>query len=576
MNKWVFALACVLALLGTADGQSYVVVSGNSMPITSPSNLMVDYALSAYDPTLGPGDTGTITLIIRNTGSQRAEDVQLYIPDVPNIKAGKSFFLGTISAQSTATVSLTYTISPKADIGIITLPVMLTYDGYDSDAKRVNNIQANYDFPLKVYGNPKLSIEAIDFGDIDIGSAFNVTIRLKNQDREAYKAVATLGGAEQSQMDMPSMAQAAASQGGLAPLLAAAQSTPALASGLAALSSTASAGSSQEKAITILGSDRKFIGSIGPGETVPVTFTLYVSDRAVSGAYSLPLTIDYENKGRAQLSDTFNIGVYVTGKPQVSFSNVKTDPNEIRQDERDVEVKVTVENIGTKEVDNFRMTLEPAGPFKNARSYVQTQELGSVKTQDSSTVSFYVDVDKGAKQGLYPLTFLVEYKLGTKHVNETKTVQIALKDSPDFQVASPPISAAAGEKGRIQAKVTNNGKKCESVTLWVMKKSDQPFDFDDKSQYIGDLDAGESGEAALTFTTDAAAKAQEYLVPMEIRCTLDDKVEVYSASARVTVAAAGRLDNVPAALVAAVAVAAALAVWAAKNRLSGRGKDKTE
>ena len=570
MNE-ICVLACILFMAGAPAAQTYSSASGATRAASFDSSVMVDYSLSTYDSSLEPGDTGTLVLVLRNNGLYKSENVEVNIADTPYIKIAKKFFMGTIQAGATSTVSLTYRIASDAPMGIQTLSIKLNYDGYDAYGVKQENLVSTYDFPLRVYGSPKISVDQVKFDGVDIGAPFTITLYLKNQNTEAFKTTVTLEGASQ----LSSAASEASQSSAASSLLQLVSANP---SALAGLASTASSLSSAgEKAITILDSNQKYVGTLAQGETVPVTFRAYISEKAVSGAYSLPLTIQYENKGKVAQSEELEIGVFVTGKPQVSFSNVKTDPSEIHQDEKDVEVKVTVENIGTKEVDNFRMTLQPDGPFRNARSYVQTQELGTVKTQDSSIVSFYVDVDKGAKPGLYPLAFLAEYKLGIKYVNETKFIQIALKDSPDFTVTSPTISVVAGEKGRIQAKVTNNGKKCESVTLWVMKKSDQPFEFDDKSQYIGDLDVGEGGEAALTFTTDAAAKEQDYIVPMEIRCTLDDKVEVYSASTRITVTAASQLDSVPTALVAAVVLALALALWGAKNYVKGgRGKEKPE
>jgi len=573
----ICVMVCVfMAFPESASAQSYVMVSGTSMPISSPSNVMVDYSLSTYDTTLEPGDMGTLTLVLKNTGSQRAENVEVIIPDVPMIKISKKFFIGTISAQSTASISVTYLISQNADVGIYTLPVQIQYDGYDSDLKKVNDIRANYDFPMKIYGNPKLTIEGLGFGEIDIGQAFDMTATVKNQGSQAYKVVAGLGGAEQApQSDQAAFTQNAAVPSSLTPYVQMIQSNPAVMSGLSSIAAQATKATASEKAITVLDTDKKYVGDIPQGASVPVSFRVYVSDRAVSGAYTLPLALEYENKGRDKMSEKFNIGVYVSGRPEISFTNVKTDPQEIHQDEKDVEVKVTVENIGTKEVSNFKMTLDPSLPFKNSRSYVQTKELGMVKPKDASAVSFYIDTAEKTRPDIYGLNFNVEYTVGTKNQKETKTIQIAVKDSPDFELTAPEVNVTAGEKGRITARVVNKGKKCDSVTLWAMKKSDQPFEFDDKSQYIGDLDTDEGGEASLGFTADSAAKERKHIVPLEIRCTLDNKVEVQAESVRVNVLQKeGSVANTHPALLGAGAIIAALVLYSAFHALRSMTKSR--
>jgi uncharacterized membrane protein len=219
------------------------------------------------------------------------------------------------------------------------------------------------------------------------------------------------------------------------------------------------------------------------------------------------------------------------------------------------------------------MTLLTAAPFLNSRSYTQTKELGMVKIRDSSTQSFFIDVAEKSPPGLYHLDFMIQYQIGARNVNETRGIQLALKDSPDFAIASPDVNVTAGDGGRIVARITNNGKKCDSVTLWVMKKSDQPFDFADKSQYIGDLDQGGSGDASIQFSVDASAQERNYIVPLEVRCTLDNKVDISSKSTRINVIRQEKsMLNVPTSLVIALLILVALAVYAISKIQNSQAK----
>jgi hypothetical protein len=563
--KTICALACVLFMAGATAAQTISVSGGATRAASLDSTVMVDYALSTYDSTLEPGDTGTLNLVLRNNGLFKAEKLEVSIADTPNVKIAKRFFLGTIQPGALSTVSFTYRITDSAPMGIQTLSIQLRYDGYDSFGVRQEDLISTYDLPLKVYGSPRISVDQVRLEGLDIGSPFTLTLYLKNQNTEAYKTTVTLEGTSQ----LSSAASAASQSPSAASLLQMVSANPSALSSLAsAASSLSSAG---EKTITILDTNQKYLGTIAKGETVPVTFSAYVSEKAVSGAYTLPLTIQYENKGKVAQTEELEIGVFVTGKPQISFTNVKTDPEEIHQDEKDVEVKVTVENIGTKEVENLKMTLMPGGPFKNAKSYVQTKDMGRLNPKDSSTVSFYIDVDERIQPGLYDLDYLIEYQSEAKNVNETKPVKVAVKDSPDFALSTGDVKVAPGETSKIPIKVVNNGKKCDSVTIWVMKKSDQPFDFQDKSQYIGDLDKGESGEASIQFTADATASERRYLVPVEVRCTLDNKVEVSSESASVTVVAAQKsLTGLPVQILLALGIVVLSIAAYAAYRLAGR------
>ncbi|MBU0762160.1 MAG: COG1361 S-layer family protein [Candidatus Altiarchaeota archaeon] len=484
-NKKIFAWICIIALIGLAEAQSYVVVSGSSLPTNTQSNLVIDYDLSKYDQNLEPGDIGTLTLVIKNTGTQDATDVLLNIPSTPKIRIDKRFFIGSVKYGAPATVSLTYQIAKDAEVGQHSIPIRLTYDGKDSDGNAISNIQTNYDYPLKVYGNPKLSIKYLQADDAKIGGDVTLKVTIMNMKTNAFNTVATL--------------------------------------------------SPQTQLVTVLGSNKQYIGEIDSAGTIELTYIVHISDTLESGAYTIPLKLEYENKGHIQHTETFDIGVYVSGKPDIGITEVTTDPQEANPGDEDVEVKVKVENIGTQEVKSLKVSLKTSDPFMESKSYLQTKDLGTVKAGHSSTVSFYVDISDTAKEGIYDLDFQMDYLVGTEKTQKTETVRIVIKEKPDFKVEAQETASYPGSMSKMDVKVTNTGKDCESVTVWVLKKTDHPFDFDDKSQLIGDLDSGETGEALLEYSVKENAQAKEYLLPLEIRCSKDNKVYITTDKAKITV-----------------------------------------
>ncbi len=68
------------------------------------------------------------------------------------------------------------------------------------------------------------------------------------------------------------------------------------------------------------------------------------------------------------------------------------------------------------------------------------------------------------------------------------------------------------------------GEDAESTSIRVFKESSQPFDFDDKTDYIGKLKPGETGEALLKFTVEKDASPKTYLLDIEIRSIDGDDV----------------------------------------------------
>lgn len=93
-------------------------------------------------------------------------------------------------------------------------------------------------------------------------------------------------------------------------------------------------------------------------------------------------------------------------------------------------------------------------------------------------------------------------------------------------VTSTPENIVPGSKADVLIKVKNTGsEKAEAVSLRVFKDTSQPFEFSEKSDFIGKLEPNESGEAVIRFTVDTKAPAKKYLIDVELR-GIDEKENV--------------------------------------------------
>ena len=249
---------------------------------------------------------------------------------------------------------------------------------------------------------------------------------------------------------------------------------------------------------------------------------------------------------------------------------MNTNPQEIHADDKDVEVKISAENTGTVEVKNLKVTMEPQTTLKSSKSYTQQKDVGILRPSESSQALFYIDVDETTQPGQYELGFDLSYQVGTEYESKRITVPITVKESPRFELTSEKTEASIGESSQMRLKVTNKGSECDSVTIWVLKKSDHPFDFEDKSQYIGDLKQGQEGEALIKFTVEDDASQKEYILPIELRCTHDDKVHIESEQTIIKVD--GKQDSQGGTIIVLAALAVVIAAVAWKRR--GKTKKK--
>jgi hypothetical protein len=93
------------------------------------------------------------------------------------------------------------------------------------------------------------------------------------------------------------------------------------------------------------------------------------------------------------------------------------------------------------------------------------------------------------------------------------------------KVTSLPEKIHAGDSVELKLIIKNiGGEDAESTSIRVFKESSQPFDFDDKTDYIGKLKPKDTGEALLKFTVEKDASPKTYLLDVEIRSIDGDDV----------------------------------------------------
>jgi len=144
-----------------------------------------------------------------------------------------------------------------------------------------------------------------------------------------------------------------------------------------------------------------------------------------------------------------------------------------------------------------------------------------------------VDVDENIKEGDFPAKLEITYKDENDDdaTYRTKILELILSIRPApyliiGSVTTSPENLEAGSNAQIKINVKNAGnKKAESVSLRVFKDASQPFEFNEKSDFVGKLEPGESGDAILGFTVDEKAPEKKYLLDVELR-GIDEKNNV--------------------------------------------------
>ncbi|TAN39044.1 MAG: hypothetical protein EPN24_05585 [Candidatus Methanoperedens sp.] len=258
-------------------------------------------------------------------------------------------------------------------------------------------------------------------------------------------------------------------------------------------------------------------------------YKLRVADNAIKGTYNVTLNWDTGNGWTKK-----EYPIYIDPKrADFVVGALVTSPEKLIADTNEAKLSVDINNIGKGNAENVKVKLLLPDGFKSSYSYSDEDSLGIIAEDGSKTATFYVDVDENIKEGDFPAKLEITYK-DENDDNATyriKTLELILPIRPApylivGSVTTTPENLVPGSKAEIQINVKNTGnKKAESVSLRVFKDASQPFEFNEKSDFVGKLEPGESGDAILRFTVDENAPEKKYLLDVELR-GIDEKNNV--------------------------------------------------
>ncbi len=277
----------------------------------------------------------------------------------------------------------------------------------------------------------------------------------------------------------------------------------------------------------------KYLGtSVGTSEKevyYVLHYKLKVADNALKGTYNV--TLGYST-GEGWTNKVFPI--YIDPKrSDFVVGALVTSPEKLIADTDEAKLSVNIDNIGKGNAQNVKVKLLLPSGFKPTFSYSDEDAIGILEKGKSKTSNFYVDIDENVTEGEYKAKLEITYRDENDEENQYRTktldLNIPIKPAPHLaieSVAYNPEKIMPGSNADLLVRVKNTGtEKADSVSLRVFKDSAQPFKFSEKSDFIGKLEPGETGEAVIRMTVEDAAVAKKYLLDVELRC-IDQKENV--------------------------------------------------
>jgi hypothetical protein len=347
-----------------------------------PTVIVTDYTVTPA--VLMPGDTGTITITIKNTAQAASE------------KENTGIVQGGVFATTKNT-----------DINVFIENVHLDENGLEvlnKDFDRVGELGPGQSVPVTfVIRAPARSGIYFPEAWIDVkdgrSTRFPILVNI-NTDIATQKK--------------PSLAIAKMLPGRVAPGDDIAADLMVENTGLTRASDIAIVVNSTVKSIALTTTGRYYIASLDPGEKSAINLR-FASDRNTPvGINPVTLSVSYHNMDGTTERQTETLGIPFKGKADIAISSVTTDP--VRPvPGNPFTLVIRVENTGTDRATSVRAILDSG--FSGTREAF----IGSIDKDSDAPAIFYL---QATKDGTVPAAISISYndEYGSHTVNETTAV----------------------------------------------------------------------------------------------------------------------------------------------------------
>lgn len=266
-------------------------------------------------------------------------------------------------------------------------------------------------------------------------------------------------------------------------------------------------------------------GMIFTGEYYNKKFRLKVNYNAPPGDYQFELRGQWYYQGKPldyYESETFVMPVKKEGI-SLDISSLNTVPSEVRPGDDYVKLSTRIENVGQKNAKSVIVDLGLPNDLKNSYSNNNRVGAGSIASGEYRDVDFYIDVDDYAKSGLYNLTYNLNYlDVDNNKYNKTIKLPFLVKSRPYLEVVKSQGSGLSGDSSKLKVIIKNSGNEdAESVDVRVLKQNSQPFSFDVRSDYIGEIKPGQTGEAIFDIDVLSDAEIKTHNLKLIVRAKGD-------------------------------------------------------
>jgi hypothetical protein len=356
--KWILIAILLLSLFTSVTSAQ------------SPALTITDYTVQPE--ILTPGELGTITVSIKNTAVNASADItDIYLFASHFEHEHKHFeHVGMLGGGSSTSVTFAFTAPEEEGIYFPAIHVVYHPEG------SLTRDTLRYPFPVRVNERTSLKEASIEVEkgipeEIRPGDEFTLALKLTNRgETSAHDIFVEIGEVQSIYSNDPS---------------------------------------------------NYYIERIEPGNSRELQLRFKSSKDTPTGTIVIPIAITYEGLSSEVKKQSELAGIGVVGEAELSISNVKTEPLNIKEGDY-FTLLVRIENTGDEDAKSVKLNL--VSPFEGTK----TAFLGKIEPDDDAPAIFRLQANK-AGELTNRLTISYKDDFGEHQLSEEITLTVSPKDN---------------------------------------------------------------------------------------------------------------------------------------------------
>lgn len=359
----LLTLLILSAQTGFAQTKTNNTVGATTSSYSGATNIVVDFGNTGLDSELRAGDTGILTLVIKNIGGQPAKNVEVYLPTVGSVNIDKRFTLGTMASGDSKTMYAPIRVNKDAAVGLHIIQARVSYDGYTAEGLAKENQLSTLEIPVRIYGNP----------------AFQITL---NETTYYLDSIDELILEVSVKDAVKNLAATLTSDG-----------------------------------FTVIGSSQKQLGDMNANQKTSLSYRIKPTK---TGSCDAKIVFSYNDAAGGSRTETVSFGLNIQDAG-VDFKilNISYDPTGPGEK---VSVKTTIKNVGRQTAEDVTLTMELSDPFTTADT--AEKYVGTVAGGETIEETFNLAISWSAATAVYSLPLKITYKVGGTTYSVKKDVGI--------------------------------------------------------------------------------------------------------------------------------------------------------